>query len=378
MPMSDRILIVDDDLDSLKLIGLMLQRQGYEISVANSGSQALGKAQAEEPSLIILDIMMADMDGYEVCRRLRQNPVTEPIPIIMFTAKSAVDDKVAGFEAGADDYLTKPTHPAELASRVKAVLARSAALRRSGSDRAHTIGFLGAKGGVGITTLALNVAASLAQRENTILADFRPGQSTLGLALGAGRSTGMANLLSRPASELTSRTVEIEMVQHTSGLRLLLSSARPKEMQMTVNPESAATIVQHLRALAQYVLIDLGTGLSRLTVRLLQELDHLTLAVEPNRISLTLARELMNEIEQHDFARSRMLVVLVNRAQSGLQVPWQEAEEVLEHEMTAIISPMPELAFQADEVGTPLLLLQPNSIAATQYSKFAEALVHVG
>ena len=138
---------------------------------------------------------------------------------------------------------------------------------------------------------------------------------------------------------------------------------------MTVNPESAATIVQHLRALAQYVLIDLGTGLSRLTVRLLQELDHLTLAVEPNRISLTLARELMNEIEQHDFARSRMLVVLVIRAQSGLQVPWQEAEEVLEHEMTAIISPMPELAFQADEVGTPLLLLQPNSIAATQYSK---------
>lgn len=97
--MADRILIVDDDLDSLKLIGLMLQRQGYDIIVANSGQQALGKAQADDPSLIILDIMMPDMDGYEVCRQLRKNPLTEPIPIIMFTAKSMVDDKVAGFEA---------------------------------------------------------------------------------------------------------------------------------------------------------------------------------------------------------------------------------------------------------------------------------------
>ena len=70
--------------------------------------------------------------------------------------------------------------------------------------------------------------------------------------------------------------------------------------------------------------------------------------------------------------------MLVNRTPSSLQIPWQEAEEMLEHEMTAIISPVPELAFQADEVTTPLILLQPNAIASTQYAKFAEALVHVG
>ncbi len=376
--MADRILIVDDDLDSLKLIGLMLQRQGYNIVIANSGQQALEKAQADDPSLIILDIMMPDMDGYEVCRQLRKNPLTEPIPIIMFTAKSMVDDKVAGFEAGADDYLTKPTHPAELASRVKAVLARSAAQRRSGADRAHTIGLLGAKGGVGTTTLALNVAASLSQRESTVLADFRLGQSTLGLALGSARSTGMANLLSRPASELTARNVENELVHHSSGLRLLLSSARPKEAQMTVSPESAAAVVRQLGSLARYALLDLGTGLSRVTVRLLQELDHLIITVEPNRVALALARALLEEIEQLAFPRSQVLVVLINRTQSSLQIPWQEAEQMLSHEMTAIISPMPELAFQADEANTPLILYQPSAIVAAQYTKLAEALVHVG
>ena len=124
--MAQKILVVDDELDSVKLIGIMLQRQGYEIVAAQSGAQALVKAETENPDLVILDIMMPDIDGYEVCRQLRTNPATANLPIIMFTAKTLVGDKVTGFQAGADDYLTKPVHPAELASRVKAVLLRSA------------------------------------------------------------------------------------------------------------------------------------------------------------------------------------------------------------------------------------------------------------
>ena len=373
--MAERILIVDDDVDSLKLIGLMLQRQGYEIVVANNGQQALSRAHAEQPELIILDIMMPDMDGYEVCRRLRHDPTTQTIPIIMFTAKIMVDDKVAGFEAGADDYLTKPTHPAELASRVKAVLARSAAQRRPSSDQAMAIGFLGAKGGVGTTTLAMNVAAALAKTENTVLADFRLGQGTLGLGLGFARSTGVANLLSRPTSEITARAVENELVTHNSGLRLLLSSARPKETLLNVSPDGAAMIIRHLRGMSRIVAADLGAGLSRLSARLLQELDHLTLVVEPNRITLTLARDMLQEIEQAGLTRTRVSAVLINRAQSSLQVPWQEAEQLLNHEMTAIISPAPELAFQAAEAGLPIVLFQPNSIVANQFSKLAEEIV---
>src|SRR6185295_11799030 len=181
--MPEKILIVDDDIDSLKLIGMMLQRQGYEVAAANAGNQALSKALSERPDLIILDVMMPDMNGYEVCKRLRANPDTKGIPIIMFTAKTLIDDKVQGFEAGADDYLTKPTHPSELASRVKAILARSANTRRPESapsgagSRGTAIGVIGAKGGVGTTTIALNIAAGLAQagHDNPIIADFRLG-----------------------------------------------------------------------------------------------------------------------------------------------------------------------------------------------------------
>jgi CheY-like chemotaxis protein len=372
--MAEKILIVDDDVDSLKLIGMMLQRQGYEIVAASNGQQALARAHADEPELIILDVMMPDMDGYEVCRRLRHDPTTQAIPIIMFTAKTMVDDKVAGFEAGADDYLTKPTHPAELASRVKAVLARSAAQRRPSDDQALTLGFLGAKGGVGMTTLAVNVAAALARSDPTIIADFRFGQSTLGLSLGFARSSGMANLLARPTNEITARAVENELVTHNSGLRLLLSSARPKETLLNVQPDAAVMLVRHLRTLSRNVVLDLGAGLTRLSARLAQEVDQLTLGVEPNRVALALARDLLHEIEQVGLAHSRLNVVLINRAQSSLQIPWQEAEQILNHEMTAIISPAPELAFQAAEAGLPIVLFQTNSIVANQYTKLAEEI----
>ncbi len=372
--MAEKILIVDDDIDSLKLIGLMLQRQGYEISAASAGGQAIAKALAETPDLIILDVMMPDMDGYEVCRRLRADVNTQNIPIIMFTAKTLVDDKVTGFEAGADDYLTKPTHPAELASRVKAVLARSVAQRRAASDTGMVIGFLGTKGGVGTTTLATNVAAALGQKEPTILADIRPGQGSLGLSLGLGRSAGMANLLGRAANDITPRMIENELVTHSSGIKLLLSSARPKEAQLNVNPDIAAAILKNLRTLARTVVVDLGPSLNRFNARLVKEVDQVALVVEPYRVTLNMAREILKELESMGVGRGRTNIILSNRTQSTLQVPWQEAEQILNHEMLAIISPAPELAFQASEAGFPIVLFQPTSIVATQLNKLADEI----
>jgi DNA-binding response OmpR family regulator len=372
--MAEKILIVDDDIDSLKLIGLMLQRQGYEISAASAGGQAIAKALAETPDLIILDVMMPDMDGYEVCRRLRADVNTQNIPIIMFTAKTLVDDKVTGFEAGADDYLTKPTHPAELASRVKAVLARSVAQRRTASDTGMVIGFLGTKGGVGTTTLATNVAAALGQKEPTILADIRPGQGSLGLSLGLGRSAGMANLLGRAANDINPRMIESELVTHSSGIKLLLSSARPKEAQLNVNPDIAAAILKNLRTLARTIVVDLGAGLNRFNARLVKDVDQVALVVEPYRVTLNMAREILKELESIGVGRGRTNVILSNRSQSTLQVPWQEAEQILNHEMLAIISPAPELAFQASEAGFPIVLFQPTSIVATQLNKLADEI----
>jgi CheY-like chemotaxis protein len=369
--MPEKILVVDDDLDSLKLIGLMLQRQGYEVSAASTGNQALQKATGEIPDLIILDVMMPDMNGYEVCRRLRANPQTQPIPIIMFTAKTLIDDKVAGFEAGADDYLTKPTHPAELAARVKQMLARSNANRAPkppAQNRALAV--IGAKGGIGTTTLAVNLAAVLVQPDSKpIVADFRLGSGSLSLMLGIEKASGMANVLGRTASDIRPQLVERELVTHASGLRALLSSNRPREAQLNYSVEAAEAVVQSLRLLASQTIFDLGTGYTAVNSQLLTHMDNILLLVEPVGMTLKMGQALMREIET-DLHKS-VSIVVVTRSQSKLQIPWHEVETMLGREILAIISPAPELAFQAVEAGSPMVLQQPNAVITGQITKLA-------
>ncbi|MDK3161640.1 response regulator [Anaerolineae bacterium CFX9] len=373
--MAEKILVVDDDIDSLKLIGLMLQRHGYEVVMANAGGPALTKATAERPDLIILDVMMPDMSGYEVCRRLRKNAETKGIPVIMFTAKTLIDDKVAGFEAGADDYLTKPTHPAELASRVRAILARNTSQRPVTLHKGSTIGVLGVKGGVGTTTLALNIAAARhAAGDVPVVTDIRPGMGSLGLALGFGRAHGVANLLTKTPEDMTPKAIEAEIVQHTSGLRALLSSARPREGQIPYNPETAAALARSLRAIGRPTVFDLGSGLTPNTLRLQKEMDQLILVTDPLPLTLSMAREILVELEPNRPEGTKLHVVVVNRAASGAPPSWHEVEQLLGREIRAVIGLASELAAQSLQAGMPAVMYQPNAIVSSQMIKLAEEL----
>jgi len=123
--MSSRVLIVEDEPDIRELVVHHLKREGYQVSAAASGEEALRQVQAAPPDLVLLDLMMPAMDGLEVCRRLRQDPATASLPIVMLTAKGDEVDRVLGLEIGADDYVVKPFSPKELLARVRAVLRRS-------------------------------------------------------------------------------------------------------------------------------------------------------------------------------------------------------------------------------------------------------------
>ncbi|MFQ6015167.1 MAG: response regulator transcription factor [Anaerolineae bacterium] len=120
--MAKRVLIVDDDPNALRLIGYTLEQEGFEILTAADGHEALEVAQRELPDLIILDIMMPSMAGFETCLRLREIPITSHIPILVLTAKAQEADQILSFKAGADEYLAKPAAPDEIVAKVNQLI----------------------------------------------------------------------------------------------------------------------------------------------------------------------------------------------------------------------------------------------------------------
>lgn len=138
----ERILIVDDEEDILKLLEYNLSKEGYGVSRAVTGEEAIVKAKTEQPDLVILDLMLPGIGGLDVYRALRANPATDKIPIVMLTAKGEETDIVTGLELGADDYITKPFSPKVLVARVRAVLRRNMTATTDDTDKIEIHGII--------------------------------------------------------------------------------------------------------------------------------------------------------------------------------------------------------------------------------------------
>jgi DNA-binding response OmpR family regulator len=202
--MAEKILLIDDDPETLKFLTLILSRLGYQIITAKDGIQALNLAHSEHPGLIVLDVMLPGLDGYEVARSLRRHPETALTPILMFTVKSLVEDKLAGYEAGVDIYLTKPVHPVELQANIKALLAQKQARTGALASQGYVVGVMAAKGGLGVSTVALNLAIFYHQNQHArvIAAEMKAGQGSWAQELNFANPVGLTNLLHMNPSEI--------------------------------------------------------------------------------------------------------------------------------------------------------------------------------
>jgi DNA-binding response OmpR family regulator len=117
-----KILVVDDTPKNVKLLAVILTAKGYDVLTALSGREALARVEAEQPDLVLLDVVMPEMSGYEVCGKIRENPATQMLPVVMVTALDPGEERIKGLDAGADDFLTKPINQPELLARVRSLL----------------------------------------------------------------------------------------------------------------------------------------------------------------------------------------------------------------------------------------------------------------
>jgi CheY-like chemotaxis protein len=381
--MAEKILIIDDDVDTLRLVGLMLQRQGYQISAAANGEQGLAKAFEEKPDLILLDVMMPDMDGYEVTRRLRKNPTTKDTPILMFTAKTQLDDKVTGFEAGADDYLTKPTHPAELQAHIHALFSRKTPKKTEDMQTAlrehhgRIVGILSPRGGLGVSTLASNLAGGFYSRTHldVILAELTPGQGTLGWDLGTPDHKELNELLSGKPVEITREKVDSLLISHGSGLRLLLASEDPHDMYLTSQLDHYKSLVSVLSTLASYIVLDLGGGLPPFVEKILPLCTDRIVVMEGVPSTIAQTKLLIEAMARLGTDPAGISVVLNNRIRADSQMAWTEVQQSLGHEIAATLTPAPEMLMSAARIHTPALLSQPTNITSQQILKVVDQIL---
>ena len=376
--MAQTILIIDDDIDTLKLVGIMLERKGFRILASTTGEKGLNLAQNEIPDLILLDVMIPDISGYDIARTIRSDPNTETVPIIMFTARSQVDDKVEGLEAGADAYITKPARPRELFAQVNSVLKRSpqrvgagAASQRKGK----LIGVIAAKGGIGISTLATNLAIEMHKQsgKELLLSDFRPGQGTISMDLDVQNTTGMIKLLNEEGD--LSTLIADTLIDHKSGIKTLLSSHHPSEAKYLKYAEKFREIALAIQSQSDYILLDLGPSLTPIATAVLPECEKILICLEPSPGNITQARMLMQDLINTGIGDGRFITVLINRQRSGVQLSWEQSENQLERKIDQIFTPVPEMAYQSAVTKNPMILRADDNMTADQFRDLAQLIL---
>jgi len=379
--MVQTILIIDDDIDTLKLVGIMLERKGFKILASTSGEKGLQFAKDEIPDLILLDVMIPDFSGYDIARTLRSTPETESIPIIMFTARSQVDDKVEGLEAGADAYITKPARPRELFAQVNSILKRAphqvSSINTQPIKKGKLFGIISTKGGIGISTLATNLAIELLHQsgKDTILSDFRPGQGTIGMDLDLQNATGMINLLEFYDPEKIGEMISDTVITHKTGIKTLLSSQNPSDSKYIYHVDHFLEITRQLLARAEYTILDLGPSLTPISSAILPECDKILICFDPSPGNIHQTKILIQELNGIGVDEGRFIYVLINRQRSGVQLSMAQAEEELEQKIDQVFTPVPEFAYQAAAIKSPMILRKEDSFTNEQFRDLTKLIL---
>ncbi|HKB28677.1 MAG TPA: response regulator, partial [Candidatus Limnocylindrales bacterium] len=279
-----KILVVDDEANVQRLLQYTLKQAGYSVVVAGDGNEAVRLWSSEHPALILLDIGLPKLDGYQVAERIRsEEGGNSHVPIIMLTSEKEVEQKVKGLRAGADDYLVKPFHQAELLARMKGLLSRFGASDGSGPMSKPPLGrmiaFYGAKGGVGATTIAINTAIALGREHDrkVVLVDgaLQFGDHRVFMDLGNDRKS-ITDAVAAPMVD--SELLKSVLVQHDSGIDLLLAPATPEESDL-ISEDRMAAVLQTLRQMYDYVIVDVDKRLGDLTLSILDHADELHLVM---------------------------------------------------------------------------------------------------
>jgi pilus assembly protein CpaE len=372
-----RILVVDDDPNVQRLLRVTLKQEGFDVVVAADGAEGLQLWEDESPDLILLDVTLPKQDGYQVASRIREvEGAAAHVPIIMLTAEKQVEQKVRGLRAGADDYLVKPFHQAELLARMKGLLARFSS-RDGGVGVRPPLGkllaFYGAKGGVGTTTLAINTAIALHADQNrrVALVDgvLQFGDHRVFLDLGNDRKS-ISEVASAPS--IDADLLKSILVHHDSGIDLLLAPPNPEEGDL-VHETQMARAIDVLRSMYDYVVVDVEKRLGDLTLSVLDHADMIFVVMTADLSCLKNARLVLEALGRIGYEASRVKLLL-NRSNAFTGISVQAAEGALKRQFEHKIANEYRVAISAQNSGAPFSFTKPDSQLGREIAALAASV----
>jgi pilus assembly protein CpaE len=369
---ADVILLVDDEEQIRKLLEASLQRRGYEVVSATDGIEALRQIRAKMPDLIVTDVNMPNMNGFELTRRLRADHRTARVPIVMLSARKAADDILTGYAEGADEYISKPVEMAVLAAKIEVLIKRMKATAGEVIKRGRVVVFLHGKGGAGATTLAVNSAVSLAETKM-----YKTGVLDLSLEFGNVASHlnlkpqhTLAELAETQLDQLDDATFATFVAQDRSGVQVCVGSDAPERAEL-VTVGAVQQSIDRLRRGSDYLMIDTPPSFTQQTLAAIDTADGACVVTEPHIASMKAGRDCLEILDKLSFPKERILLIVNRTTQTGL-----ETDEVARffNRRPDIVVPFTPAFDDAADRGRPIVVLHPDNAASKQLRDLAARL----
>jgi len=353
-----RVLLIDDEPFYFKLIQKKLKESDYELEYAKSGPEGLAKIPSFDPGLLIVDLKLPEMDGFEILERLRRDAKFSGIPVIVITAKDELSEKLKAFDLGADDYLVKPFQPEELVARMgiltrrgKAAHATEASSRNASNATVVVVHSL--RGGLGCSSIAVNLGLAFQKLWNkqTLLVDGVLTAGQVALMLNAKSHATWENLVGIREDSLDDMVVDEMMCEHDSGVRYVASPRFPIAADTFTN-EILALFMEKLKERNEFIVVDASHDFSDMAINMLNMSSSILLVMAPEMASL---RSTMSALEIYDrlgMSIDKVNIVLNNNS-SNPAIKQAQLEKVLKREIDFV------LPYEAGEVNRALNFGQP-------------------
>lgn len=356
--MANLILIIDDDSDRAALTKIILNKAGFQCITAFDGKQGLIAAKSNKPNLILLDLMMPGMNGFDVCIELRKMPETMDTPVIFLTAKGETANKIRGLQVGADDYMTVPFESDELLLRVSALLRRAHASpqERQTTQSGKIIAVFNLRGGAGCTTLAVNLAIGLKQlwNEDVGLVDFSLPIGVANIYLNIRPHNSVSELTEFYPDVIEKEVIEKHLTFHeSSGIYLLGGVFEPADAEK-VTESHVVAILDRMREQFSYVLVDTPHDFSPQTLAIFDKADEILIPIPPDIASLLLTKAALKIFEELGYIDDKVrLAVNWTFKENGLSI--EHIQEAFQHKIGSLIQYDSKIS-EAISTGIPVIL----------------------